>query len=174
MQLLKSTTRFQEMSIEPETTQKSVTQVATVLTKPSQDAFTAANLCERCKILQFHDKAVGGYTVGEEGTLMLNTDDEKLEPYSYLDESSKFYVPLDYFVEEVLPQLYVLKESYEQGCEFCGLLRHSIQQHYRDSTGPVEITLGFIWSNETGLMALEINLSGYNDNLYLPIDAPVG
>jgi hypothetical protein len=73
---------------------------------------------------------------------------------------------LDYSLIDYFPDLPKLKQSEDQGCEFCVLLRQEIIQARYDYQGAVTIHLAYHWKNlhfrEYGLSALVAEMEWHN------------
>jgi hypothetical protein len=103
-----------------------------------------AKLCERCKVLEFDDRDLGGFEmISSNGERYLNFRESGLL-------NSERSLSLKYALEDQTPHLPQLKASAEAGCEFCRLLRQSIQRQFSDHNGDVFVRLKFEWAQMPG------------------------
>ncbi|KAH7139399.1 heterokaryon incompatibility protein-domain-containing protein [Dendryphion nanum] len=107
--------------------------------------YIGANLCSKCSVLQFNDSNFG--VQGYKGAPSESTD-EYLSIRTESDSSSPKKVKLNYTHEDHLPELCGLLQSAEAGCDFCHLLRGSIQEHIVKLTTnhKIQIHLFYVWS----------------------------
>lgn len=54
-------------------------------------------------------------------------------------------IPIDYWLQDTLPDLPELSESARGGCHFCSVLREAIQNHGRNSYQKVHISFFYLW-----------------------------
>lgn len=92
-----------------------------------------------CQKIKFDDEELGGFmSTSEDGNPILQFDDD--------DRERTF--DLDFWCEDVLPDLPRLKGSAEAGCDFCKFLRNAIirtEFEHKEETGAVEMNLYYVW-----------------------------
>lgn len=104
----------------------------------SERSSSGTRLCDRCQVIWFDEKALDGFmSTSEEGHPILESDND-----------SWLQFDLPFFREDVLPDLPRLKESAEEGCEFCKFLRGAIIRtdfEHKEECGNIMLTLYYIW-----------------------------
>jgi hypothetical protein len=105
-------------------------------------------LCNACEYgLQLRDQGLADLV--KIAPIRLNEMDKFLpgvELYAKAIRSEKFsdlIIPLDYMVEDTLPDLPVLSDSTVEGCQFCALLKDRIGTKYPMYHGLVRITFEY-------------------------------
>ncbi|KAI0899745.1 heterokaryon incompatibility protein-domain-containing protein [Annulohypoxylon nitens] len=136
-------------------------------------------LCDRCKALELDDVALGGFaSTSEDGQEFLKLDED--DRYRDID--------IDYFRHDIYPTLLNIRKAASEGCEFCALLRDSIQSpEFKEAlaTSDVdpsaafffEIKLNYKWKSDNladnyecdrGLGSLEVTFIRKDENLFDP------
>ncbi|KAI1411243.1 HET-domain-containing protein [Hypoxylon sp. FL1857] len=97
-----------------------------------------ANLCEQCRVLEFDDSDwPGAYQAGSAGEgYYLEISKENDDPHR---------LNLDYFLLDSLPELPWLSDTADSGCDFCAILKKSIQKYARDCFAEVLVSLFYQW-----------------------------
>ncbi|KAI1418447.1 HET-domain-containing protein [Hypoxylon sp. FL1857] len=78
-----------------------------------------SNVCDRCQVLQFDDSVLAGGFCEESGTY-----------YFQLKDPGNIHPILAYDLRDVLPELPILSDSAQKGCDFCRILRISILKDF--------------------------------------------
>ncbi|KAK8015800.1 Neutral/alkaline non-lysosomal ceramidase [Apiospora marii] len=117
------------------------------------------SLCEKCKCLELDDATLGGFdgASSTEGRSFLAFD----------QEDGARNIPLDYRLEDSLPDLPRLAESGRNGCGFCKLLRQSLVDSGVVATktadaARVVISLAYVWKT-LDVDGYRVNFHGYPD-----------
>ncbi|KAI1214496.1 HET-domain-containing protein [Annulohypoxylon truncatum] len=99
-----------------------------------------ANLCERCRVLEFDDSAwPGAHQAGSEA------EGYYLEGPIDLYKPSTWSLKLDYSMRDSLPDLPRLEHTAKDGCGFCAVLKKSIQKYAKACFDEVLVSLGYQW-----------------------------
>uniref|UniRef100_A0A8H7K7G0 Uncharacterized protein n=1 Tax=Bionectria ochroleuca TaxID=29856 RepID=A0A8H7K7G0_BIOOC len=117
---------------------------------PAERKMTA-KLCDKCFVIQFNDKLLEPRVVKE-----VVQQDGELSTLS-LSPEEDHKVLLDYHVVDTLPELPLLNESANLGCDFCSLLRREIIRAGFDYHGSMEIRLAYSWGT-AGIQILDLEL----------------
>jgi hypothetical protein len=100
-----------------------------------------STLCDKCSVLRFDDRRLGGYTVqNDHGEEVLRIDHDK-----YDGTSRQLW--LDYIHHDSLPELPYLRASAEAGCAFCAMLRSvTLERNFVDPARAT-FSLFYKWTN---------------------------
>ena len=125
---------------------------------PRSASTSVARLCETCQVLVFNDEGGHSENTGD-GKPFLQLRSTKPES----DDTAEQFLPLETTtIEDEFPDLPRLRQSSEEGCDFCKLLRAEIIKHYLDCHAPVRIEMGYLWEHNsftgTGLSVFRVRL----------------
>ncbi|TGJ85324.1 hypothetical protein E0Z10_g3469 [Xylaria hypoxylon] len=85
---------------------------------------TPSIFCDKCQAIQFNDAEWGGYAVrNEEGKTILKFDED--------DRPRRFKIQLD--IEDIYPRFPFLSKLAAEGCDCCGMLKHSALKAFEDN-----------------------------------------
>jgi hypothetical protein len=97
-------------------------------------------LCEKCSVIRFDEENLGGYEgISDSGQPMLTFD----------IKHKKKILALDYYHEDVFPELPGLQISAEAGCGFCKMLRDAILEDELPLPATIKIRLSYVWGGSS-------------------------
>ncbi|KAI0448585.1 heterokaryon incompatibility protein-domain-containing protein [Xylaria acuta] len=120
---------------------------------------TPSRFCDKCQAIQFNDAEWGGYAaLDEEGKTILKFDED--------DRPRRFEIHLD--IEDIYPSFPFLSKSAANGCDCCGMLKHSAAKAftYQRFDGLTEekfrISVEYLWDqyDEQKKRGLSMGLDG--------------
>ncbi|KAK4448459.1 heterokaryon incompatibility protein-domain-containing protein [Podospora aff. communis PSN243] len=105
------------------------------------------NLCDRCQALELNDDKLGGF-------VRMSSSGDPVLVFDHIH--TRRHLPIEWELDDHLPDLINLKALAESGCDFCAFLRDAIIQadisQHEGETG-VRINLWYLWGdNRTGLV----------------------
>ncbi|KAI1457873.1 HET-domain-containing protein [Annulohypoxylon moriforme] len=99
-----------------------------------------ARLCDTCRVLQFDDSTLpGAYQAGSEA------EGYYLEVPLDMKRTSSWNFKLDFFVLDSLPDLPRLGHTAKNPCDFCDVLRRSVQKYTKPGFDKVLVSLFYQW-----------------------------
>jgi len=114
---------------------------------------TVAMLCEKCKVIELDDRLPEFKEITlKDGQVVLEYVDEdawegelddgnEAAPQKSMIDLDLYdrlqYPNLDYKHQDTFPDFPGLKSSAAEGCEFCNLLRTTLQEHFADQLAPL-------------------------------------
>jgi len=108
------------------------------------DSLGPDTLCERCSLLSFDDSAIGSCeVVGGDGVARLSFPESRIEEHnSSIAVFDLRLIPLDWKLEEILPDMPHLALSSQLGCVFCQALLKSLEDTLAEMAKTREIDDG--------------------------------